>query len=318
MPANQIEMGTLGYGDRSGTRATLNPWSTEDSSWSRRCRPTRWSVVLAAAAGGDAGRAALGTLYRTYQYPVFAYIAVRRGRERAWELTQAFFVRRLLEKQDLRRVQRTPGSYFRGWLFKAVDSFLKNQWKFERQQCRDTRLTVAWSDQTDAADPSSFVELREAATRALGPAETSLPAAASKAGGIRKICPLGPKQSDAEQLLNRERAFGVLSSVLGRLRREYCEHAASAGVDGEQRFDVVKVFLPGRDMEDARFKAPAAALGLTTAAVKQMVERLKRRFAQLLDEELLRQVVDRETDLPSARRQLCEALEAPPALHEGV
>jgi len=317
MPANQIEMGTLGFGERSGTRATF-PWSTQDSSWSRRCRPTRWSVVLAAAAGGEAGRAALGTLYRTYQYPVFAYIALRRGRELAWELTQAFLVRLLVESQDLKRVQRTPGSYFRGWLFKAVESFLKNQWKFERQQRRDTRLTVAWTDQTDAAQPSSCAELREAATRALGPAETSLTAPASKSRRIRNVCPLGPAHSDAEQLLNRERAFGVLSCVLGRLRREYCEHAASAGVDGEQRFDVLKVFLPGRDMEAPHFKAPAAALGLSTDAVKQIVERLKRRFADLLKEELLRQVVDVETDLPSAQRLLCEAIEAPRALHEGV
>lgn len=319
MKTDTMDAGTLERaGPSAGDRARHGSLPADDMTWPMRCTHTRWSVVLAAGAGGDSARAALGKLYRAYWYPVFAYIAVRRGRDAARELTQDFFVDRLVGSQDLKRVRRTPGGLFRSWLFKAVESFLKNQWKFERQQCRDVRKTVTLCADDDVARPSSLAELRDAAGRAAHPDQPDSDTANPKRLRRAKICSLGDLPRDPEQQLTREGAYGLLADVLGRLRRDYCKHAADAGVDGEQRFDAVKAFLPGRDTESPHFKIPAEALDMNPEAVKQLVDRLKRRFTDLLDEELRLNVVDSETDLETARRLLVEALEAPASRCEGV
>lgn len=249
---------------------------SEDQRWHGRFRTTRWSVILAAAAEGESARTALGKLYRAYWYPVFAVIAKRRGRAAAGELTQAFFVTRLVDRGDLKRVQRRPGERFRGWLFTALQSFLKNQWQFERRQRRDSRKTVALGSED----------------------VTTAPAVALRAA-----------RPDPEQQLQRARVLALLSAVLDRLRYEYCANAV-AGVDAERRFEAVKVFLPGPDTESSDYSACAQALGINTDAVKQLVRRLRVRFGQLLHEQI-RQSVDCEEDVPDAKRLLCQALELP-------
>jgi len=253
----------------------------EDARWPGDFRTTCWSVVLTAATDGDAARAALGKLYRTYWYPVFSVIARRRGPEAARELTQAFFVNRLVDRGDLKRVQRRPGQRFRGWLFTALQSFLKNQWKFERQQRRDIRKTVALGCDGDCA---------------------SAQAAA-----------LTDARFDPERQLQRARVLKLLSDVLGRLRRDYCRN----GVDAARRFDAVKIFLPGPYSETADYSACAEALGLSADAVKQLVRRLRKRFGLLLHDRI-RQSVDGEADVAIAKLLLCQALETPPESHQGT
>lgn len=257
--------------------ARARPGAAEDQLWSGRCRTTRWSVVFAAASGGATARAALSRLYRAYWHPVFAVVAKARGRDAAAELTQAFFVTRLVDRGDLKRVSRRPGERFRGWLFTALRSFLKNQWQFERQQCRDVRRTVA------------FVSDAEGEER--GP----------------RVSAFADPQLDPEQQLGREEALKLLSSVLMRLRREYCVNASAAGVNAESRFDAVKVFLPGPDAETADYREVAQRLGLGTDAVKQMVCRLRARFGDLLHDELAQRVTG-DGDIATAKRLLCQAL----------
>ena len=263
----------LEISDGSRTR----PGTPEEMRWSGRCRTTRWSVVFAAAAGGAPARAALSRLYRAYWYPVFAVVAKARGREAAAELTQAFFVTRLVDRGDLKRVSRRPGERFRGWLFTALRSFLKNQWQFERQQCRDVRRTVAFVSDTESEER--------------GP----------------RVSALADTRLDPEQQLSREEALKLLSGVLVRLRREYCVNASAAGVNGESRFDAVKVFLPGPDAETADYREVALRLGLGTDALKQMVCRLRARFGHLLDDELAQRVTG-DGDVATAKRLLCQAL----------
>lgn len=260
--------------------------SSSEGTWSGRCRTTRWSVVLAAATEGEQARHALSSLYRAYWRPVYAFIARRRGAQAATELTQAFFVERFVGASDLKNIQRRSGQRFRGWLFTAVQSFLSNQWKFERRQRRDITKTLSCcgSEQGDDS-PSPLV--------------------------------LTATGHDPERQLERARALSLLSEVLGRLRHEYCAHAATAGVDGAARFDALKVFLPGPNAETADYRACAAALGSSSEAVKQVVRRLRLRFADLLNERL-RQSAASEADVALARRALCEALESPAPPHEGA
>ncbi len=66
--------------------------STRSQRWGQRFRTTRWSLVLAAASGGDDAPAAFGDLYLMYFQPLVRLLARQRGREEAAEITPAFFV----------------------------------------------------------------------------------------------------------------------------------------------------------------------------------------------------------------------------------
>ena len=98
----------------------------------RRFATTRWSVVLAAGRRGSAkSEAALATLCETYWYPLYAFVR-RRGHDRAEaeDLTQGFFAR-LLEKKDLRQVQREKGK-FRSFLLASLKHYIINEWDRSR------------------------------------------------------------------------------------------------------------------------------------------------------------------------------------------
>lgn len=265
--------------------AERSRWRKVEGSWPAPCHTTRWSIVLAAAGDGEQGRAALARLYRVYWQPVFSFIARRRGAQAAAELAQAFFVDRLVDAGDLKRLQRHPGQRFRGWLFMALQSFLKNQWKYDHRQRRDVAKTLSWSGTV--------------------PGDDSVRAIPLLVGGL-----------DPERQLERARALSFLSEVLRRLRHEYCADAAIAGVDGVARFEALKVFLPGPNTEVAAYAAPAKALGLSRDAVKHIVRRLRVRFVQMLDETIARSVTS-EGEIALARRALCQALELPASPHEG-
>ncbi|MEO6602060.1 MAG: hypothetical protein ABIQ16_19425 [Polyangiaceae bacterium] len=275
-------LNVAGEAKATGPAAVAVHWQiAEETGWSNRCRTTRWSVVLAAAAGGAAARAALSQLYQSYWHPVFAVFAKRRGRQAAAELTHDFFVDRLVAKGDLKNVSQRPGERFRGWLITAARSFLMNEEQFERRQRRDVRRTV------------SFVN--DAEGDVTGP----------------HVSALIDTKLDPEQQLGREQALDLLSTVLHRLRREYCAHAETAGVNADRRFDAVKVFLPGRYAETADYGEVTAALGLDAAAVKQLVCRQRKRFRNLLNEELAKRVSG-DADLATAKRMLCQALSSSP------
>lgn len=97
-----------------------------------RFRTTRWSLVSAAA---GATRDALGELCALYWQPVYGF--VRRsgcGPDDALDLTQGFFAR-ILEGEDLARVDRARGR-FRSWLLVALQHFLANERRRARAQKR--------------------------------------------------------------------------------------------------------------------------------------------------------------------------------------
>ena len=94
----------------------------------RHFATTRWSIVL--AAGRDSSpeaKTALVTLCETYWFPLYAFVR-RQGYDAqdAQDLTQGFFAR-LLEKKDLRDVQRERGK-FRSFLLASMKHFLMNEW----------------------------------------------------------------------------------------------------------------------------------------------------------------------------------------------
>lgn len=95
---------------------------------------TRWSLVLAARSGRDAGDA-METLCRTYWYPLYGFVRSRgHSVPDAQDLTQEFFAR-LLDRRYLDAVSPERGR-FRTFLRMALRRFLANEWDRARSQKR--------------------------------------------------------------------------------------------------------------------------------------------------------------------------------------
>jgi RNA polymerase sigma-70 factor (ECF subfamily) len=91
-----------------------------------RFQTTHWSLVLAAARGGEGSAAALEWLCGTYWYPLYAFIR-RQGHdaEAARDLTQSFFLH-LIEKSALHEIDPRLGK-FRAFLLACIKNFLADQ-----------------------------------------------------------------------------------------------------------------------------------------------------------------------------------------------
>jgi RNA polymerase sigma-70 factor (ECF subfamily) len=168
--------------------------ATHPSSGSERSGfdMTRWSIVLAAGGeAGDAGgrREALGELVRTYWPPLYAYLR-RDGQpcDRAEDLVQAFFAR-LIEKNDLRSVDRDKGR-FRSFLLASLKHFVLNERDKERALKRGggVRPLSLHAGEAESRYGVEVVDLRT-----------------------------------PEDAFNRQWALTLLDAVLDRLRREYVD-----------------------------------------------------------------------------------------------
>lgn len=88
---------------------------------------TQWSLILVAAHDGQPeAQNALATLFRTYWYPLFAYLRTSgHSQQEAEDLLQAFFVH-VFENHTLGRADRMKGP-FRGFLIGCLKYFLSDQ-----------------------------------------------------------------------------------------------------------------------------------------------------------------------------------------------
>jgi RNA polymerase sigma factor (sigma-70 family) len=149
---------------------------------------TRWSVVLAAGVSSSAeSERALSQLYRTYWYPLYAFVR-RQGHspQDAEDLTQGFFAH-LLEKKALGGVEREKGK-FRSFLLASLKNFLANDWDRQHAAKRGGKHSVISLDDDTAEDRY----LRE-------PSHDLTP----------------------EKLYEQSWALMVLETVLQQLRKEY-------------------------------------------------------------------------------------------------
>jgi RNA polymerase sigma-70 factor (ECF subfamily) len=89
----------------------------------------------------------------------------------------------------------------------------------------------------------------------------------------------------AERLFERRWALMLLHHVLGRLRDEF--HQAGKG----EQFEQLKVFLTGEKPAE-HYARVAEAMRATPGAVRVAVHRLRRRYRELLREEIARTVND--------------------------
>lgn len=236
-----------------------------------RFQTTRWSVVLAAARSTAGTSAALEELCAIYWRPIYGFIR-RRGHtvEQARDLTQGFFAM-FLERRDVEAVDPSRGR-FRSYLLAAVKNFLGN----ERARAR-------------------------ALKRGAGsvPLSLSLPLSSAADPGL----PIEPvDERTPEDDFDRQWALAILRRGLERLRDEQTAKGRN------EIFERLKPALAGERV-DGGYAAVAAEMGLTTVAVKVAVHRLKKRYGELLLEEVAR-TVDLPREIEDEMRVLLRAVES--------
>ena len=211
---------------------------------------THWSLVV--AAGRRSSPAAAAALGDLCQrYWYPLYVYVRR---RVADVNEA---RDLTQEFFARLLEKNTLALadrergrFRSFLLTALKHFLINEWEKTRAQKRGGGRKALALD----------FETKEQQI-ALEPAHTWTP----------------------ERLYERQWALTLLDQVLGQLRREY--HAAGKS----KLFEQLKGFLVG-DSATSSHAAAAERLGMTEGAVKVAAHRLRKRYRELLRQEVAQTV----------------------------
>lgn len=216
---------------------------------------TQWSLVLRVGRNSDSATAALQTLCERYWYPLYAYVR-RRGIEshQAQDLTQEFFAR-LLEKKSLAAASPDRGR-FRAFLLTSLKNFLTNEWEKGQAQKRG------------GGQPAVSLQLN------LDSAESRL--------SLEPTYNLTP-----ERCFERQWALLMLELVMKRLQAEH-ESAGKA-----RHFELLKEALAG-GAERLAYVNIAAELGVSEEAARQAASRLRKRYRELLREEVSQTVAGPE------------------------
>jgi len=206
---------------------------------------THWSAVLAAGSSNSPeAREALAALCRSYWYPLYGY-ARSAGFDvpTAEDLTQGFFGK-LLEKNYLGVADRRRGR-FRWFLLTAFKCFLANEWDRAQAQKRGGGQEVISFDSVSAQERYRL--------------EPESSASPDQLYDLRW----------AEELLERTRI---------QIQEEF------AGIDDPNRLNRFRhliQYLPGGDATMS-YAELGAASGVSEAAAKQEVYRLRKRFGEVL------------------------------------
>ncbi len=208
---------------------------------------THWTVVLGAKSDdAPAAAAALGQLCQTYWAPIHAYIRRTDRNPGDAEDLTQQFFERFLEKEQYRLAQRERGR-FRSFLLTTVKHFLINEWERASAQKRGGgRQPVSLDEQLPDEDRPR-----------IEPAD----------------------DRNAEWIYEQTWALTLLKNVRARLAAEY------AGEGKGERFALLEQFLPGEEC-DLTYAQAAARLGVAEGTIKSDMHRLKRRYRDLLREEI--------------------------------
>lgn len=242
-----------------------------------KCPDTLWSIVVRAMHDTPDGRAALAALCKAYWFPVYAFIRRRSpSPDDALDRTQEFFAR-LLERNDLAKVERRSGGKFRSWLLKCVVNYLANEHKHAHAGIRIPPELIR-----NVSDGSAEDRYQEE------PAEHLTP----------------------ERLYERHFALTLLARVFEQLRSKY----AAAG--REPLFEALKGCVSG-DAAQRSYKEVAEALGMTETAIKKAAFDLRDRYKDFIRAEVASLVdvegPGGEAVVEAELEQLLEALGDEPA-----
>ncbi len=150
---------------------------------------------------------------------------------------------------------------FRSFLLAAINHFLANEWDRARTLKRGGQISIISLNE-------SLAEQRYAGEQAAG--------------------------RSPEQLFERAWALALLERVLGRLHQETVQAGHAA------HFAELRVFLTG-EKPPGSYAALATKLGTNEPALRKEVQRLRRRYGELLREEIGRTVAN----LAEVEDELC-------------
>jgi RNA polymerase sigma factor (sigma-70 family) len=216
----------------------------------REFRTTHWSVVLEAGKSSEQGHSALETLCRSYWYPLYVFVRRRGYDEHQAQDLTQEFFARLLADDSLEAVHPSKGR-FRTFLLASLKNFLANEHRDSMRLKRGGgRELLSW-DELQAEERFA-------------------------------VDPVAPGTSP-ETIFDRRWAQTLVSAALGQLQKEMEREGTP------QRFAVLKLFLQG-DGGATSYLEAAERLGLSAPAVKSAIYRMRRRYGQLIREELAQTV----------------------------
>lgn len=230
--------------------------------------PTHWTLVLRAQGQTPEAHAALSDLCAAYYPPVLRFLQ-REGRdeETARELAQEFFSR-ILQRGKLGTVDPSLGP-FRSYLLGAVKHFLADLGKHGRRQKRGG-----------------------------GQLPESLDASSTESGSLGDVADASTPVSDA--WFDRQWALTLMERALNRLESEF----KTAGKTGH--FEHLKAWLVGETSAHSQAET-ARQLRITEGALKVAIHRLRKRFREIIRDEIAQTLAD-GTDIDAELRYLIEAL----------
>lgn len=229
---------------------------------------TQWSVVLRAGQQSQPAAAdALAALCERYWSPVYVYLRRRCRDEHSAQDLTQGFFAHLLEHNAVAEASPERG-LFRSFLLTAAKNFLTNAVRYEQAQKRGGGRQLLSLDW----------EVGESRWRQLEPGHSAT----------------------AERLFEREWALRLLQEVMQKLRAEFTE----AGKQGQ--FEILRQTLMG-DSGRLPYESLGQQLGQSPEAARQAAHRLRKRYRELLRQEVSATLADDE-DIEAEIRNLIEIL----------
>jgi RNA polymerase sigma-70 factor (ECF subfamily) len=230
---------------------------------------TRWTLVLVSAQNeGQAAQVALAELCQIYWYPLYAF-ARRRGYspDDSQDLTQGFFLD-LLKHQALTRVDRLKGK-FRSFLLASFENYLSVQARAAHCLKRGGQQRLIHVDAESAEN-----RYRLEPTDDLSP----------------------------EKIFDARWANALLEHSMVQLADEY--HSKGK----ESVFEALKDFVGiGNENVGGSYDEAAKALNVGLGTVKTFIYRLRKRYIEIVRQEVARTVSD-PAEINSEIHALCDAL----------
>ena len=247
----------------------MKPHESRENDDTGRFRTTHWSVVLRSAQTHVPGsQTALADLCQLYWYPLYSFVR-RRGYspEDAQDLTQGFFLS-LLERKSLRQVGPEKGK-FRSFLLASLKNYLSDAFDRDNSIKRGGQIEFVAFD---------------------------------FGGGEERYSEEHADFLTAEKIFDARWAMTLLDHAIGRLRQEYSEQGKAAVIETLQPF-----LDPSNSKRLPSYEEVAEKLQVSLGGVKTLIHRLRKRYSEILREEVTRTVTDPQA-VDDEIHSLCEAL----------
>jgi RNA polymerase sigma-70 factor (ECF subfamily) len=229
---------------------------------------TRWTLVSRARGETPEARAALGDLCEAYWNPVFRFLRREgRGEDERRELPQAFF-EGILAGAGIGKVDPAKGR-FRSYLLGSLKHFLANHRRNANREKRGGDVIIESID-TGGSETSPGLQVAD------------------------------PGSDPGDAWFDRRWALAVMERGLDRVRESFGQAGKT------EQFEVLKPWLVD-DPEGLTQADAADRLGMTRAAAKVAIHRLRQRFGEAIRSEIA-DTVDTEEEIRDELRYLIEAL----------